>query len=95
MRLSACHWPCMALPPTSLDPHSQLPLPLQVPVWGGRAITMETRMVMQREQEEQSAQMSHSMHLSSQIKKKTFTSRCKQSPDNRGGGSKDGVESFI
>lgn len=56
---------------------------------------METRMVMQREQEEQSTQMSHSMHLSSQIKKKTFTSRCKQSPDNRGGGSKDGVESFI
>ncbi|XP_041798194.1 myomesin-3 [Chelmon rostratus] len=35
---------------------------------------METRMVMQREQEEQSSQMSHSMQLSSQIKKKTFTS---------------------
>uniref|UniRef100_UPI003AB0E41C myomesin-3 n=1 Tax=Centroberyx gerrardi TaxID=166262 RepID=UPI003AB0E41C len=35
---------------------------------------METRMVMQREQEEQLSQMSHSMHLSSQIKKKTFTS---------------------
>lgn len=37
---------------------------------------METRVVMQREQEEQSTQMSHSMQLSSQIKKKTFTSRC-------------------
>lgn len=85
---SVCHWPCMALPPTSLGPHSQLPLPLQVPVCGGRGITMETRMVMQREQEEQSTQMSHSMQLSSQIKKKTFTSRCKQSPDIRGGGSK-------
>ncbi|XP_068426243.1 myomesin-3 [Clinocottus analis] len=35
---------------------------------------METRMVMQREQEEQSSQMSHSMQLSSQIKKRTFTS---------------------
>ncbi|KAM3614049.1 uncharacterized protein V6R79_009065 [Siganus canaliculatus] len=35
---------------------------------------METRMVMQREREEQSTQMSHSMQLSSQIKKKTFTS---------------------
>uniref|UniRef100_UPI0037E74D27 myomesin-3 n=1 Tax=Semicossyphus pulcher TaxID=241346 RepID=UPI0037E74D27 len=35
---------------------------------------METRTVMQREQEEQSSQMSHSMQLSSQIKKKTFTS---------------------
>ncbi|XP_044064347.1 myomesin-3 isoform X2 [Siniperca chuatsi] len=35
---------------------------------------METRVVMQREQEEQSSQMSHSMQLSSQIKKKTFTS---------------------
>ncbi|XP_041649967.1 myomesin-3 [Cheilinus undulatus] len=35
---------------------------------------METRMVMKREQEEQSSQMSHSMQLSSQIKKKTFTS---------------------
>ncbi|XP_023271028.1 myomesin-3 [Seriola lalandi dorsalis] len=35
---------------------------------------METRMVMRREQEEQSSQMSHSMQLSSQIKKKTFTS---------------------
>ncbi|XP_038556397.1 myomesin-3-like, partial [Micropterus salmoides] len=35
---------------------------------------METRMVMKREQEEQSSQMSHSMRLSSQIKKKTFTS---------------------
>ncbi|TMS11306.1 Myomesin-3 [Larimichthys crocea] len=31
-------------------------------------------MVMRREQEEQSSQMSHSMQLSSQIKKKTFTS---------------------
>ena len=38
---------------------------------------METRTVMRREQEEQSSQMSHSMQLSSQIKKKTFTSRCK------------------
>ncbi|KAI3361242.1 hypothetical protein L3Q82_013438, partial [Scortum barcoo] len=37
-------------------------------------VTMETRIVMQREQEEQSSQMSHSMQLSSQIKKKTFTS---------------------
>ncbi|KAM8735526.1 myomesin-3 [Acanthopagrus schlegelii] len=36
---------------------------------------METRTVMRREQEEQSSQMSHSMQLSSQIKKKTFTSR--------------------
>ncbi|XP_062421610.1 myomesin-3 isoform X2 [Pungitius pungitius] len=36
---------------------------------------METRTVMQREQEEQSSQMSHSMQLSSQIKKRTFTSR--------------------
>ncbi|XP_047454895.1 myomesin-3 [Mugil cephalus] len=35
---------------------------------------METRMVTRREQEEQSSQMSHSMQLSSQIKKKTFTS---------------------
>lgn len=35
---------------------------------------METRTVMQREQEEQSSQMSHSMQLSSQIKKRTFTS---------------------
>ncbi|XP_034468054.1 myomesin-3 [Hippoglossus hippoglossus] len=35
---------------------------------------METRMVMQREREEQSSQMSHSMQLSSQIKKRTFTS---------------------
>ncbi|XP_042346235.1 myomesin-3 [Plectropomus leopardus] len=35
---------------------------------------METRTVMQREQEEQSSQMSHSMQLSSQIKKKTFSS---------------------
>ncbi|KAG7474146.1 hypothetical protein JOB18_002672 [Solea senegalensis] len=35
---------------------------------------METRMVMQKEQEEQSSQMSHSMQLSSQIKKRTFTS---------------------
>uniref|UniRef100_A0A8D2ZNG6 Myomesin 3 n=1 Tax=Scophthalmus maximus TaxID=52904 RepID=A0A8D2ZNG6_SCOMX len=35
---------------------------------------METRKVMQREQEEQSSQMSHSMHMSSQIKKRTFTS---------------------
>lgn len=37
---------------------------------------METRTVMQREMEEQSTQMSHSMQLSSQIKKKTFKSRC-------------------
>ncbi|XP_029306718.1 LOW QUALITY PROTEIN: myomesin-3 [Cottoperca gobio] len=35
---------------------------------------METRTVRQREREEQSSQMSHSMKLSSQIKKKTFTS---------------------
>ncbi|XP_070691358.1 myomesin-3 [Pempheris klunzingeri] len=35
---------------------------------------METRMVMRREQEEQASQMSHSMQLSSQIRKKTFTS---------------------
>ncbi|KAM9310400.1 myomesin-3 [Pholidichthys leucotaenia] len=35
---------------------------------------METRMVMHREQEKQSSQMSHSMQLSSQIKKKTFAS---------------------
>ncbi|KAM4736307.1 myomesin-3 [Anableps anableps] len=35
---------------------------------------METKMVMQREQEEQLSQMSHSMQLSSQIKKRTFTS---------------------
>ncbi|KAM3873043.1 myomesin-3 [Diretmus argenteus] len=35
---------------------------------------METRVVMQREQEEQSSHMAHSMELSSQIKKKTFTS---------------------
>ncbi|XP_076593460.1 myomesin-3 [Chaetodon auriga] len=35
---------------------------------------METRTVIHREQEEQSSQMSHSMQLSSQIKKKTFTS---------------------
>lgn len=40
-------------------------------------VTMETRMVMRREKEEQSSQMSHSMQLSSEIKKKTFTSRCK------------------
>lgn len=38
---------------------------------------METRTVMQREMEEQSTQMSHSMRLSSQIKKKTFKSRCR------------------
>ncbi|KAF7655795.1 hypothetical protein LDENG_00050880 [Lucifuga dentata] len=42
-----------------------------VPVGG---VTMETRMVMQQEKEEQSSQMSHSMELSSQIKKKIFTS---------------------
>ncbi|KAG7216849.1 hypothetical protein INR49_001503 [Caranx melampygus] len=35
---------------------------------------METRTVMRREKEEQSSQMSHSMQLSSEIKKKTFTS---------------------
>ncbi|KAM4580373.1 myomesin-3 [Odontesthes bonariensis] len=35
---------------------------------------METRMVMHREQEEQSSKMSQSMELSSQIKKRTFTS---------------------
>ncbi|KAM7421303.1 hypothetical protein PAMA_015448 [Pampus argenteus] len=35
---------------------------------------METRVVMQREQEEMSSKMAHSMELSSQIKKKTFTS---------------------
>ncbi|XP_008278820.1 myomesin-3 [Stegastes partitus] len=35
---------------------------------------METRTVMQREREEQLSQMSHSVQLSSQIKKKTFTS---------------------
>ncbi|XP_062322120.1 myomesin-3 [Osmerus eperlanus] len=35
---------------------------------------MTTRTVMQRVQEEQSSQMSHSMQLSSQKKKKTFTS---------------------
>lgn len=38
---------------------------------------METRTVMQREMEEQSTQMSQSMQLSSQIKKKTFKSRCR------------------
>lgn len=42
-----------------------------------RRVTMETRTVMQREMEEQSTQMSHSMQLSSQIKKKTFKSRCR------------------
>lgn len=53
-----------------------LPLPLQVQVgW----VTMETRMVMQRKQEEQSSQMSHGIKLSSQIKKKSFTSRCRHS----------------
>ncbi|KAM9723019.1 myomesin-3 [Menidia menidia] len=36
---------------------------------------METRMVMHREQEEQSSKMSQSMQLSSQTKKRTFTSR--------------------
>nr|XP_020445776.1 myomesin-3-like [Monopterus albus] len=36
---------------------------------------METRTVMQREQEEQSSQMSQSIQLSSQKKKTTFTSR--------------------
>lgn len=41
-----------------------------------RRVTMETRTVMRREMEEQSTQMSHSMQLSSQIKKKTFKSRC-------------------
>lgn len=41
---------------------------------------METRTVMQREMEEQSTQMSHSMQLSSQIKKKTFKSRCGRMP---------------
>ncbi|XP_037532742.1 myomesin-3 [Nematolebias whitei] len=35
---------------------------------------METKTVMLREQEQQSSQMSHSMQLSSQIKKRTFTS---------------------
>ncbi|XP_008429299.1 myomesin-3 [Poecilia reticulata] len=35
---------------------------------------METKMVMQREQEEQMSQMSHGIQLSSQIKKRTFTS---------------------
>ncbi|XP_062255192.1 myomesin-3 [Platichthys flesus] len=35
---------------------------------------METRTVMQLEREEQSSQMSHSMQLSSQTKKRTFTS---------------------
>uniref|UniRef100_A0A3Q1HUN7 Myomesin 3 n=1 Tax=Anabas testudineus TaxID=64144 RepID=A0A3Q1HUN7_ANATE len=34
---------------------------------------METKMVMQRKQEEQASQMSHSVKLSSQIKKKSFT----------------------
>lgn len=38
---------------------------------------METRTVMQREVEEQLTQMSHSMQLSSQIKKKTFKTRCR------------------
>ncbi|XP_067365957.1 myomesin-3 isoform X1 [Channa argus] len=36
---------------------------------------METRMVTLQKQEEQSSQMSHSIQLSSQIKKKNFTSR--------------------
>uniref|UniRef100_A0A8C5E8X9 Myomesin-3-like n=1 Tax=Gouania willdenowi TaxID=441366 RepID=A0A8C5E8X9_GOUWI len=36
---------------------------------------METRTVTQREQEEQLSQLSHSIQMSSQIKKKTFTSR--------------------
>ncbi|CAG6014633.1 unnamed protein product [Menidia menidia] len=39
------------------------------------SVTMETRMVMHREQEEQSSKMSQSMQLSSQTKKRTFTSR--------------------
>ncbi|XP_026173045.1 myomesin-3 [Mastacembelus armatus] len=41
---------------------------------------METRTVMQREQEEQSSQMSHSIQLSSQMKKKTFTSSDSEAP---------------
>lgn len=41
---------------------------------------METKTVMRREQEEQSTQMSHSMQLSSHIKKRTFTSRCEHIP---------------
>ncbi|CAF94170.1 unnamed protein product, partial [Tetraodon nigroviridis] len=39
-----------------------------------RRVTMETRTVMQREMEEQSSQMSHSLKLSSKFKKKTFKS---------------------
>ncbi|MED6277995.1 hypothetical protein CHARACLAT_019210 [Characodon lateralis] len=35
---------------------------------------METKMVTQREQEEQASRISHSMQLTSQIKKRTFTS---------------------
>ncbi|XP_011603400.2 myomesin-3 [Takifugu rubripes] len=41
---------------------------------------METRTVMRREMEEQSTQMSHSMQLSSQIKKKTFKSSDEEGP---------------
>lgn len=47
---------------------------------GARRVTMETRTAMQREREEQSSQMSHSVQLSSQIKKRTFTSRCEHAP---------------
>ncbi|KAM8871187.1 myomesin-3 isoform 2-T2 [Spinachia spinachia] len=52
-------------------------LTLQLFLKGKRArkVTMETRTVTQREREEQSSQMSHSMQMSSQIKKRTFTSR--------------------
>ncbi|CAB1429126.1 unnamed protein product [Pleuronectes platessa] len=45
------------------------------------SVTMETRTVMQREREEQSSQMSHSMQLSSQSKKRTFTSSDEESRD--------------
>ncbi|XP_029958269.1 myomesin-3 isoform X1 [Salarias fasciatus] len=41
---------------------------------------METRTVMQSEREEQSSQMSHSMQLSSQIQKRTFTSSDEEAP---------------
>lgn len=59
---------------------SSLPASPPPSTGASRGVAMETRTVMKREQEEQSSQMSHSMQLSSQIKKKTFTSRCKNTP---------------
>ncbi|XP_054638923.1 myomesin-3 isoform X2 [Dunckerocampus dactyliophorus] len=51
---------------------------IRVPVGGW--VTMETRTVTQREQESSSSRASHSMELSSQTKKRTFTSSDEEVP---------------